>query len=391
LVWHAEFLDGRPVSSARADEPINPASVVKIATTWWAIETFGPDHRFETRFVADRDTTVAEGIVAGPLYVLGGADPDFHAENAFRVALSLNAHGIRRVEGDLWVDDFFWMGWENGSAGTERDPSRRATRMGARLRAAMDPNRWTPATRRSWQAFAAREKVPVSRPPSVRITGTIRRIDRDLTDPRLLVVHRSKPLVDTLRRFNCYSNNDIERVAAAEGAVRRIETFLAADLGDGVAVETASGLGHNRLTPRQIVGMLRQFRESAEAHRLEVEGLLGVAGCDPGTVTRFYPRFANGPNETSLVGKTGTLTTTDGGVSVLAGFLSTAEGEIVFAVASPGAGGRLNAARRSQEAWLLELLESHGGPVPRTCQPPLPLPDEGAEVEPFAPEPRPVG
>lgn len=383
LVWHAEFLDGRPISSAKSDEPINPASVVKVATTWWALEHLGPDHRFETRFLTDADAAAKAGVVAGDLLVEGGSDPDFHAENAFRVALALNERGIRKFAGNLVVDDAFWMGWENGSAGTERDPTRRAARMGTRLRAALDPARWTEATRRTWRTFAAREGLPASKPPSVKITGTIRKAEALPADAVELAVHRSKPLAETLRRFNCHSNNDIERVAEVDGSVDEIEALVAGEVGAGVALETASGLGHNRLTPRQIVQMLRQFRDSAESHHLGVEQLLSVAGCDSGTVTRFYPRLSTGANATSLAAKTGTLTTTDGGIAVLAGFLSTAEGEIVFAVAAPRAGGRLKSARRAQETWILRMLESHGGPATRICAPPIPTSDSGAEVEPI--------
>ena len=43
----------------------------------------------------------------------------------------------------------------------------------------------------------------------------------------MLVVHRSQPLVDILRRFNCYSNNDIERVAASVGPVDDLAAFVA--------------------------------------------------------------------------------------------------------------------------------------------------------------------
>ncbi len=381
LVWHAEFLDGRPVSSEKSDEPINPASVVKVATTWWALEHLGPDHRFETRFFTDADAEAKGGVIAGDLLVEGGSDPDFHAENAFRVALALNARGIKKFAGDLVVNDAFWMGWENGSAGTVRDPNRRALRMGTRLRAAFDPVRWTAATRNAWRSFALREGLAVSKPPSVKVTGTIRRAESLPLGAVELAIHRSKPLAETLRRFNCHSNNDIERVADGDGSVEEIEALVAARVGDGVALETASGLGHNRLTPRQIVRMLRQFRDSAEAHHLGVEHLLSVAGCDSGTVSRFFPRLATGANATSLAAKTGTLTTTDGGIAVVAGFLSTSEGEIVFAVAAPRAGGRLKSARRAQEKWLLELLERHGGPATRICAPPLPASDTGAEVE----------
>lgn len=382
LVWHAETLDGKVVESRKADEAINPASVVKVATTWWALETLGPHHRYETRFFANGVGPTDDGVLDGDLVVEGSGDPDFHAENAFRVALALNEAGIRKVTGSLVVVGPFWMGWENGSAGNGGDAGARAVRMGTRLRAALDPARWTEATRRAWRATALGEEVPVARPPSVTIAGGVRANDALPKGTALLLSHRSKPLVSTLRRFNAFSNNDIERVPEATGSVREIESLLVSHVDGPVSLETASGLGTNRLTPRQIVSMLRAFRETSRDRGVEVEELLGVGGCDPGTVTRFFPRLAADANAGSLAAKTGTLTATDGGIAVVAGYLSTAEGEILFAVAAPRAGGRLVAARRAEEAWLLDLLARHGGPLRRPCSAPLGGPADGVEIVP---------
>ena len=49
LVWHVETEAGAEVDGRLSDEPINPASVTKAATTLWALERLGPDHRFEGR------------------------------------------------------------------------------------------------------------------------------------------------------------------------------------------------------------------------------------------------------------------------------------------------------------------------------------------------------
>ena len=108
--------------------------------------------------------------------------------------------------------------------------------------------------------------------------------------------------------------------------------------------------------------------------------MLPQAGCDPGTVTKFFPRLSSGEASASLVGKTGTLVATDGGVSVLAGYLSTAQGEVVFCVAVPRAGGRLARARQAEEQLVLELLASQGGPRPLPCAAPVREADELAEV-----------
>jgi len=80
------------------------------------------------------------------------------------------------------------------------------------------------------------------------------------------------------------------------------------------------------------------------------------------------------------VAKTGTLTSTDGGITVLAGFLNTAQGEVVFCVAAPRAAGRIRLARRTEETFVLELLNRRGGATPRACAPPLDSTAQDAEI-----------
>ncbi len=382
MVWHVETLAGDVLDSRYADEPINPASVVKVATSWWALDKLGPDHRFETRFRVRGTLDREKGILRGDLVVEGGGDPDFQAENAFLTAAALNRLDVRQVTGALVVNHRFWMGWEDGSAGMERDPDRRAALMGTRLKQALDPRAWSRSTRAAWREFAGRRGLYADHPPRVAIAKGVR-VDDATDGAEVAVVHRSKPLADTLRRFNCFSNNDIERVGAALGPAGELAQRLGEAIGaspDLVRLETTSGLGENRITPRLAVRMMREFRRTGDKVGRGVESLLPVAGCDPGTVTRFFPLLSEGPNATALVAKTGTLTATDGGISVLAGFLNTAQGELVFCIAAPHAAGRVKRARHQEEQWLLALLASHGGPAPRPCAPPLPSADADADV-----------
>jgi D-alanyl-D-alanine carboxypeptidase/D-alanyl-D-alanine-endopeptidase (penicillin-binding protein 4) len=382
MVWYVESIDGQVLDAREADAPINPASVIKVATSWWALEKLGPDYRFVTSFYARGTVEPDKGQLKGDLVVRSDGDPDFQAENAFLVAQSLNRMGIRRITGSVIVDSSFWMGWENGSEGANPNQEARGEQMAARLRSALDVRRWTRGTRSSWIDYAARNGVPRSPVPSVQVLGGVH-YESEPATTTLLFEHRSKPLAETLRRFNCYSNNDIERVATSIGSASDLAVLLADRLvaaNAPVSLQTTSGLGENRLSPRQIVSMLRGFRATAAGVGLPVEHLLAVSGCDPGTVTGAFPRLAAPPFATALVAKTGTLTSTDGGITVLAGFLNTAEGEVVFCVAVPHAAGRIHLARRTEENFVLDLLSRRGGAMPRTCGPPLLAPDEDASI-----------
>lgn len=381
MVWHVETMAGAPVASEKPDQLINPASVMKVATTMWALETLGPETRFETRVHARGELDRERGVLKGDLVVLGGLDPDFQLENAFLLAQALNDLGVARVTGALVVDRRFAMGWENGSSGRNPDAMQRGLLMATRLRQALDSKRWNRLVRTTWQEYAARRGLDARTPPRVVVA---KGIGVDGADPgELLAIHRSQPLASILRRFNCYSNNDIERIAEAIGPLDELTAMLATRTGADPAslqIETASGLGSNRISPRTVVKLLQELARTCERLGLKVEDVLPLAGCDPGTVAHFYPQLSEGPSANAVVAKTGTLTSTDGGVSVLAGLASTARGPVAFCVAVPQAGGRLGRARRAEEEWVLALLASQGGPVPRTCGPAHVTPDVGAQV-----------
>ncbi|MBI5505124.1 MAG: D-alanyl-D-alanine carboxypeptidase [Deltaproteobacteria bacterium] len=387
LVWHVESLGGKDVDSRVPDDPINPASVVKLVTSLRALSTLGPDHRFETRFGASTPRPPRDGVLDGDLIVGGGGDPDFHFENAVLVSRRLLAAGVREIRGNLLVDNSFWIGWERGSAGRESDPNKRALQMADRLRTAWDPQRWSSAESEAWAGMAARYGWALQAPPRVRVDGAA------LVSPtaahRWLVVHRSEPLLTALHRFNVFSNNDIERLDQALGAPSGMGDFLARRWGQTSVVasfETSSGLGRNRITPRMIVRVLRDLRDMLAARGRSVGDLLPVMGCGESTLFELFPALRNSGVANGMAGKTGTLNTTDGGVAALAGFFPTAAGETLFVVAAPHAGPNLRAARAAEEDWVARLASRVGGSSGRVC--PGPVPTSDAEADAVAAESR---
>jgi D-alanyl-D-alanine carboxypeptidase/D-alanyl-D-alanine-endopeptidase (penicillin-binding protein 4) len=382
-VWHVETPEGTVIDTRSGDVAVNPASVTKVATTLWALETLGPDRRFETRVLARGTVDRSTGVLRGDLLVEGGGDPDFQAENALLVLAELDRLGIRRVTGDLVVDGRFWMGWEDGSEGRQPDPDQRAVLMSQRLKATLDTRAWSKWTRRQWsQTAALTGSAP--RVPSFTIAGKARAADPLPEATTLLVVHHSRPLVQTLRMFNAFSNNDIERVGDHLGRGTDLAAWLCErwQLPPGaLQFETTSGLGVNRVSPRLIVHLVRDLSFTAERLGLSLEQLLPTTGCDPGTVASFFPRLGVEPYTASVSGKTGTLITTDNGVSVFAGLARTAAGDQFFAVAVPNARGRLRAARRVEEDFVLRLVDRQGGPEARACAAPMPPRLDQTEVE----------
>jgi len=375
--------DGSILASHEADDPVNPASVVKVGTTLWALDELRAAHRYTTLFGYIGDWDHETGVLHGELVVRGGGDPDFQWENAFLVALELNRLGLNRVEGRVRIQGSFWFGWEHGVENRLLEPRQRGERMGHRLIAALDSARWDRSHENTWKALCERRGWDASNRPRVKITGGIR--VSELGEVKSLLIHHSNPLQDTLRRFNVYSNNDIVRIADGLGTIGEFEAFVTERLGlkaDQVEFSTASGEHRNRMSVRQMVRLVTELKTEAAEQDLELHQLLPVIGCDPGSTRRMFPALAAPPLTGTVTCKTGTLTNTDGGVAVFVGtFTNPPNGAVIFAIAAPRAGGRLQYWRQLQQRWVLTLIEEQGGAVPVTCGKPLPFSDTFAEVE----------
>lgn len=87
-------LDGRIIDSCRPDQPLVPASILKIATVSAALSILGPDFRFRTEFFTDAQDN---------LYIKGFGDPTLISEEVSGIAAQLYQRGLRRVR-TLYVD-----------------------------------------------------------------------------------------------------------------------------------------------------------------------------------------------------------------------------------------------------------------------------------------------
>jgi len=85
------------------DRALVPASNLKILTAVAALAAFGPGHRFATEVLASGEQDDA-GTVEG-LLIRGGGDPTLTSEQWWRLAADLRSRGLRRVRGDLTLDD----------------------------------------------------------------------------------------------------------------------------------------------------------------------------------------------------------------------------------------------------------------------------------------------
>ncbi|WP_066156996.1 D-alanyl-D-alanine carboxypeptidase/D-alanyl-D-alanine endopeptidase [Hydrogenophaga pseudoflava] len=85
------------------EQPVNPASVMKLVTTYAAMDLLGPDFTWSTRFYTDG--VVDRGTLRGNLYIKGGGDPKLVLERIQGAFQALQNLGVVVVLGDMVLDN----------------------------------------------------------------------------------------------------------------------------------------------------------------------------------------------------------------------------------------------------------------------------------------------
>jgi D-alanyl-D-alanine carboxypeptidase/D-alanyl-D-alanine-endopeptidase (penicillin-binding protein 4) len=97
----------RPLFTHQPDRPYNPASVMKLVTTFAALELLGPDYSWKTFAYLDGPLDAA-GVLHGNLVLRGGGDPKITVERWQAFMAMLRANGLAAIEGDLVLDRTFF-------------------------------------------------------------------------------------------------------------------------------------------------------------------------------------------------------------------------------------------------------------------------------------------
>ncbi len=100
---HVQPLDGgAPLLSFNAAQPMNPASTMKVVTTYAALESLGPAYTWKTTFWATGE--IRDGKLEGDLVVRGGGDPYLTLERVWLMQRALREKGIREIGGRIVLD-----------------------------------------------------------------------------------------------------------------------------------------------------------------------------------------------------------------------------------------------------------------------------------------------
>jgi serine-type D-Ala-D-Ala carboxypeptidase/endopeptidase (penicillin-binding protein 4) len=91
-----------PLIKHRADVSVNPASVMKLITTYAALDQLGADFTWKNRVYIDG--MLENGVLQGNLIIRGSGDPKLVLERIEELFKQVQAKGVREVRGDILLD-----------------------------------------------------------------------------------------------------------------------------------------------------------------------------------------------------------------------------------------------------------------------------------------------
>jgi D-alanyl-D-alanine carboxypeptidase/D-alanyl-D-alanine-endopeptidase (penicillin-binding protein 4) len=111
-----------PIVSHFAQTPFNPASTIKLLTTWVGLATLGPTYSWPTEiyFLGDLN----DGQLDGDLGIKGYGDPYLVTEEFWKLLAALRRNGLEEISGDLLIDGSYFEPGDGDPGAFDRQPFR---------------------------------------------------------------------------------------------------------------------------------------------------------------------------------------------------------------------------------------------------------------------------
>lgn len=103
----------------RERDLLNPASVTKLFTTGFALDSLGTGYAFKTGFLAQSEPV--DGVLQGNLYIKGSGDPVFLSSDLWESLRRLRARGVQKINGSVVLDRTAFLQAGQTEAATEAE------------------------------------------------------------------------------------------------------------------------------------------------------------------------------------------------------------------------------------------------------------------------------
>jgi D-alanyl-D-alanine carboxypeptidase/D-alanyl-D-alanine-endopeptidase (penicillin-binding protein 4) len=121
-VYVREVGRDEPLISYNSETPRNPASTMKVLTTYAALESLGPAFTWRTRAYATGP--VRGQVLEGNLVIVGGGDPFMTADRWWSFVGGLRQAGVQRIAGDVVIDNTLFVPQGDDRASFDNRPYR---------------------------------------------------------------------------------------------------------------------------------------------------------------------------------------------------------------------------------------------------------------------------
>jgi len=122
VAWVQEVDAPRPRLSWQADRPVNPASLMKLVTTYSALELLGPAFTWSTPVWLQG--TLAGGVLTGDVTIKGNGDPKLVLERLWLLLRRVQQAGVGEIRGDIVMDRSAFVPGELNPADFDGEPLR---------------------------------------------------------------------------------------------------------------------------------------------------------------------------------------------------------------------------------------------------------------------------
>lgn len=340
-IYIYDLTDDRPVFMHNERQCMRPASNEKIVTAVTALRRLGTDYQLGTELYAK--PAGEEG--AAHLWIRGGYDPLFGAEDMQAFMQKLQEIGVTKVDGaiglDLTMKDSKQWGWgwcwDDDEVPLTPLLYDNRDKFVSELKTAMNEAGF------EWNGATRKDEVPDDAEQVCRRTHTI--------DQLLLpMMKRSDNSMAEALFYQIAASDSIPR-AGRKQAVRHVENLIRELDLDPAHYQIADGSGlslYNYLSP-ELLGHLLRYAYNHEAIYNHLLPSMPVAGED-GTLRK---RMKGTAAEGNVRAKTGTVE----GVSTLSGYCTTAEGHLLcFSIMNQGI-RRTSTGRNFQDRVCAALCE----------------------------------
>ena len=105
-IYVHEIGASKPMLAVNASVAMNPASVMKLVTTFAGLELLGPAYAWKTELYANG--ILEKDTLRGDLVIKGYGDPRLNLENFWLLTRRLRQTGLREITGDLVLDNSYF-------------------------------------------------------------------------------------------------------------------------------------------------------------------------------------------------------------------------------------------------------------------------------------------